>query len=72
MSKLRNAGAGIGAAALAALLSATPLVAVMPTRRPEFGPGFDMNELVDIDLKRKKSRARKERMKAVGQRAWAN
>ena len=64
MSRVAIVGAGVTAAALAAILSAGHHVAVMPTRRPEFEPGFDLNQTLDDAGKRAERQARKADRKA--------
>ena len=49
----------IPAAVVAALLSAGNQVAVMPTRRPEFEPGYDLNQTMDDAGKHAERKARK-------------
>lgn len=64
----------LAAVALGAILAAGNQVAVMPERRREFEPGFDLNTLLDDAGKREARQARKadrkERMRAA-QRAAA-
>ena len=59
MSRVTILGAALPAAALAALLSAGHQVAVLPTRRREFEPGFDLNQLLDDAGKRAARKIRK-------------
>jgi hypothetical protein len=54
--------AGLAAAAAAILASAPP--AVMPTRRPEFEPGFDMNRLLSDPGRREERKQRKSARRA--------
>lgn len=57
------------AIAMAVILSAGAQVALMPERRREFEPGFDLNQLLDDAGKRGERQARKtdrrERLKAA-------
>lgn len=59
MSRFAIVGAALPAAALAAILSAGHHQVVMPTRRPEFEPGFDFNELLPDAGNREQRKARK-------------
>lgn len=64
-------GQGLSAMTLAALLSTMPSAkVVMPTRRPELEAGFDFNQLIDLDEKRRKRADRKAHLKAAGSRAF--
>lgn len=49
---------GITAAALAGVLLANAQPAVMPERRREFEPGFDLNEMLDDAGRRAQRKAR--------------
>lgn len=49
----------IPAAAIAAILAAGNQVAVMPERRREFEPGFDLNTMLDDAGKREARKVRK-------------
>lgn len=55
---------GITAAALAGVLLANAQPAVMPERRREFEPGFDLNEMLDDAGRRAQRKARKAERKA--------
>ncbi|MNQ50646.1 hypothetical protein D3C85_646020 [compost metagenome] len=56
---------------LAIALAAVQGPAVLPTRRPDLEPGFDMNDSLDLDDRRRRRAARKQHLKAAGQRAMA-
>ncbi|MND96335.1 hypothetical protein D3C76_1410170 [compost metagenome] len=64
MSRLAVIGAGLQAAAIAAVLSFGNQLAVLPTRRREFEPDFDLNQLLDDPGKRAERDARKADRKA--------
>lgn len=55
---------GLTAAALAGVLLANAQPAVMPERRREFEPGFDLNEMLDDAGRRAQRKARKAERKA--------
>ena len=55
---------GITAAALAGVLLANAHPVVMPERRREFEPGFDLNEMLDDAGRRADRKARKAERKA--------
>ena len=57
-------GTGLAAAALAGVLLANAQPAVMPERRREFEPGFDLNEMLDDAGRRAQRKARKAERKA--------
>lgn len=57
-------GTGLAAAALAGVLLANTQPAVMPERRREFEPGFDLNEMLDDAGRRAQRKARKAERKA--------
>jgi len=69
MSRFAVIGQALPAIAMAALLSAGHQVAVMPERRRDLEPGFDLNELLDDAGKRGERQARKtdrrERLKSA-------
>lgn len=56
--------------ALSALLSAGSGPAVMPVRRPELEPDYDMNDLIDLDSKADRKEDRKARLKAAQSKAF--
>lgn len=58
------AAAALTAAALAGVLLANAQPAVMPERRREFEPGFDLNEMLDDAGRRAQRKARKAERKA--------
>lgn len=60
----RFLASAIPAAVVAALLSAGNQVAIMPTRRPEFEPGFDMNRLLSDPGRREERKQRKSARRA--------
>lgn len=65
MSRVAVIGTGLQAAALAAILAAGGHQPVpVPARRPEFEPGFDMNQLLDDPGKRAERAERKADRKA--------
>lgn len=70
MKKVLVLGANaLCAAALAsALFNAGP--AVMPARRAELEPGYDMNDLIDLEGKEKRKADRKTRLKAAQAKAF--
>ena len=55
---------GLTAAALAGVLLANAQPAVMPERRREFEPGFDLNKMLDDAGRRAERKARKAERKA--------
>ncbi len=55
----RFLASAIPAAVVAAMLSAGHQVAIMPTRRPEWQAGFDMNDLLADAGKRAERKGRK-------------
>lgn len=63
-----GANALCAAALSSALLNAGP--AVMPTRRAELEPGYDMNDLIDLEGKAERKADRKSRMKAAQAKAF--
>lgn len=75
MSRFAVIGTGLQAAALAAILAAGGHQPVpVPTRRPEFEPDFDMNQLLDDPGKRaereRRKADRKTRMRDAQRRAF--
>lgn len=74
MSRVAVVGAGVTAAALAAILSAGHQVAVLPERRREFEVGVNLNDMLD-DAGRRADRANRkaekaERLRALQRRAF--
>lgn len=65
----------LGANALCAAALASTLVnsgpAVMPTRRAELEPDYDMNDLIDLDGKAGRKADRKARLKAAQAKAFS-
>ena len=72
MNRVLIVGAGaLKAAALsAALMNAGSVPVVMPSRRPELEPGFDMNLLIDLEGKAERKADRKSRLKAAQAKAF--
>lgn len=64
-------GQGVSAATLALLLSTMPgAQVVLPERRRDLEPGFDFNDTLDLDRKRRKRAERQAHLKAAGSRAF--
>lgn len=63
-----GANALCAAALASALFNAGP--AVMPPRRAELEPGYDMNDLIDLEGKAERKADRKARLKAAQARAF--
>lgn len=64
MSRVALIGAGAIAIALATVLSASGHKVVMPERRRELEPGYDMNLMLDDAGRRAERKARKAERKA--------
>jgi len=58
------------ASVLALLLAGSQQVAVMPARRRELEPDYDMNEMIDLGLRGQRKAERKAKLRAAGSRAF--
>lgn len=65
-------GNTLAAATLAATLGASGERVVMPSRRLELEPGYDMNDLIDLESKAERKKDRKARMKELQAKAFAS
>lgn len=66
------AGSALTAAAMAATLLNAGIPAVMPARRAELEPGYDMNDLIDLEGKAERKKKRKAHLKEAQARAFGS
>lgn len=67
---INHGKSALTAAMLALILGAGQQVAVMPSRRRELEPGYDMNDMLDLGGRDQRKAARKAKLRAAGSRAF--
>lgn len=67
---INHGKSALTAAMLALILCAGQQVAVMPSRRRELEPEYDMNDMLDLGGRDQRKAARKAKLRAAGSRAF--